>query len=358
MTGGHVESYVGIKASYKYNPFTAGWTSLGEMNNPRWYPTATALPDGSALVIGGQKSGNGPGNLSSYNNEPQVLLPGATSWTSLTAATRHLEYYPFMFVAPNGKVFLAGPDPATAFLDFTGTGAWTDTASTLSGIRRWGSAVMYSPGKVLVVGGASGGWYSYSTPTATAEKIDLTQSPPQWASAGSMPSGPRKLHNATLLPNGTVLVTGGTRGAEGPNNNPGANSPALEAEIWSPTSGWSVKASTRTYRAYHSTALLLPDGRVLYAGGDKAFVTGTGGNAIGQEKTSAEFFSPPYLFNGDDPATRPTITSISPAAVGYSSTIDVATPDPSGITKVTLVTLGSVTHGFNMSQRIYFPSAV
>src|SRR5207248_11490125 len=97
---------------------------------------------------------------------------------------------------------------------------------------------------------------------------------------------------------GKVLVSGGTRGYEDPNTAP--SNPAYACEMWDPTTGtWSTMASLTTIRTYHSVALLLPDGRVLSAGGQ------FGG-------TSAEVYSPPYLFQG----SRPTITS-APTNISY-----------------------------------------
>ena len=93
-------------------------------------------------------------------------------------------------------------------------------------------------------------------------------------------------------------------------------------------------ASTNTYRGYHSTALLLPDGRVLSAGGE---ITGA----------SAEIYSPPYLFNGP----RPTITSVG-STVTYGQTFTVTTPDAASISQVTFIRLPSVTHAFNQNGRL------
>src|SRR5438094_3101266 len=152
-----------------------------------------------------------------------------------------------------------------------------------------------------------------------------------------MVTGGRKLCNATLRADGTVLVTEGSRGTEDPNTRP--TNPAYECELWDPATGtWTQMASLTKIRSYHSIALLLPDGRVLSAGGD------FGG-------ASAEVYSPPYLFNG----ARPTITS-GPSNVGYGSLFFIGTPNPTNITKVTMIPLGSVTHGFNMSQRFLRPS--
>jgi hypothetical protein len=134
-----------------------------------------------------------------------------------------------------------------------------------------------------------------------------------------------------------VLVTGGS-GSAAFNDGAGA---VLAAELWDPaTEAWTTMASMRVKRVYHSTAILLPDGRVLSAGG----TAGTNGVVNNRD---AEIYSPPYLFKGP----RPTITA-APTSVGYGQTFAVQTPDATGIAKVRLVRLSSVTHSFNMNQRI------
>ncbi len=125
-----------------------------------------------------------------------------------------------MFVAPNGKVFCAGASQATRYLDVSGAGSWDFVGNSIYGMRNWGSAVMYEEGRVLVMGGSPCDFYSNTCntyPSATAETINLNSSTPAWQYTGSMTTGARKLHNATLLPDGKVLMTEGTRGTEGPN---------------------------------------------------------------------------------------------------------------------------------------------
>jgi len=104
----------------------------------------------------------------------------------------------------------------------------------------------------------------------------------------------------------------------------------------------------QTPRLYHSTALLLPDGRGLAAGGGRF-------NGVNEptDQLSSETYSPPYLFNkaNDQPAIRPTISS-APATASYGGTIAVQTPDAAQITAVSLIRLGSVTHAFNQNQRL------
>jgi galactose oxidase-like protein len=195
--------------------------------------------------------------------------------------------------------------------------------------RDYGSAVMYEPGKILYVGGGD-------PPTNTAEIIDLNQPVPEWTLTGSMAQARRHL-NATLLPTGEVLVTGGTSGATF--NNPAGAVHA--AELWNPaTRTWTTLASNQVIRIYHATTLLLPDGRVLHTG------SGDGANAANER--NYELFSPPYLFKG----ARPTVTGATPATVAYGETVFVGTPNGASITKVTFLRFGSVTHAFDAGARL------
>jgi hypothetical protein len=154
--------------------------------------------------------------------------------------------------------------------------------------------------------------------------------------------------NATLLADGTVLVTGGTNA--GGFNNPPTDANVLAAERWNPAGGWTQLARQTRYRLYHSNALLLPDGRVLSVGSGQPYASGL------QDDYSGEIFSPPYLFNLDGtPATRPTITK-APASVTYGQSFAIETPNPAAIAKVTFIRLSSVTHATNMNQRLnYLP---
>jgi len=319
--GGHVENGWGLPNASLYDPFTNTRTQLPNMNNGRWYPTGLTLPDGEVLVITGTQDLN-----FTYNTLPQVWT--GKGWRDLTGATSTLSLYPHMHVAPNGQAFLAGPDEMTQYLDTSGTGAWTFVAKRQYANRDYGSSVMYETGKVVIIGGGD-------PSTRTAEVIDLNAPTPAWRFVGSMAS-PRRQLNATVLPDGKVLVTGGVNGT-GFND---TTAPVLAAEMWDPaTENFTPLASMAVGRWYHSTAVLLPDGRVLSAGGD--VVAGSTNTA-----PSAEIYSPPYLFKG----ARPAISS-APANVNYGQTYFVGTPDAASIARVTWVRLSSVTHARNMNQR-------
>ena len=120
----------------------------------------------------------------------------------------------------------------------------------------------------------------------------------------------------------------------------------LTPEVWDPvTEQWTELAPMSKKRLYHSTALLLPDGRIFIGGGGQPAADGETDNF------NAQLFSPPYLFKPDGtPADRPQIQD-APATVGYGQTFDVATAQPGAVARVTLVKLGSMTHAFNQSQR-------
>jgi hypothetical protein len=312
--GGHISNDVGLKNAAVYDPVANVWSRLPDMNAGRWYPTATTLADGSALVVSGNID-----QTVGVNPLPQVWTNG--SWRDLTSAQLSLPYYPMMLLAPSGQVFYAGPEQFSRFLDTTGTGSWTPGATSAGGYRTYGNGVMYEPGKVILIGGGD-------PPLASAEVIDLNQQNPAWQRVGSMATA-RRQQNATLLPDGTVLVTGGSSAAGF--NNSGA--PVFAAELWSPSTGnFTTLSSAARYRGYHSIALLLPDGRVLSSGGDA--------------EPDAEVFSPPYLFKG----ARPSITS-APPNISYGLSFPVTTPNATSISTVSLVRLSTVTHSTNMNQR-------
>ncbi|GDY22270.1 hypothetical protein LBMAG56_36170 [Verrucomicrobiota bacterium] len=312
--GGQLVLLYGLKDNAVFNAFTGTWTRSSRLNYARWYPSATLLPNGDILTVSGLDENSVAVPI------PEVYEAAAGRWRALSDAPLTLPWYPRSFVAPNGKVFVA--TLISRYLDTAGTGNWTVVAKRLvPGRDDYGSAVMYEPGKVVYIGGGD-------PPVNSCEIIDLNQPSPTWQYTGSM-ARPRRQHNTTLLPDGKVLATGGSS-AYGIDTESGKN---LFAEIWDPATGkWTVLAPQQVYRGYHSSALLLPDGRVLSGGGNG--------------HPDSEVFSPPYLFRG----ARPSITA-APATIGYTDSFTINTPDAADITKVTLTALGSSTHAQNWGQR-------
>ncbi len=321
VAGGHISNNVGLPAAVIYDPVANDWTKLPSMNAGRWYPSEQVLPNGDVLVVSGDTDLTVGEDIL-----PQVWQAASASWRSLTNAQLTLGLYPTLSLAPNGQVFNSGPSVTTRYLNTTGTGAWTTVGNHIfTGYRDYDSMVMYQPGKILVAGGSD-------PATNTAEVIDLTQAAPAWRNTAAMSYARRQL-NALMLPDGKVLVTGGTGGPGF--SNPDPTLAVYAAEEWDPaTEHWTTLASATVPRLYHSISMLLPDGRVL----------STGGNSY----TQSEYFSPPYLFAGP----RPTITS-APASVSNGQTFFVGTPDAANITQVSWVRMPSVTHTYSMSQAFF-----
>jgi hypothetical protein len=339
VAGGHdctSTTFIGTAIANVFDPATNQWTFLPDMHDRRWYPTVTTLPDGRALVTAGSAQ-----NTLDYDPHPEIYDPVSNTWTLLTTPTQVIPNYSFEFVLPNGNVLAAGSDEAKmATYQFN---VATQTYSVVDPtVLDAGSAVMYQPGKIMKTGSSylsappdNGG----STPSAaTTYVIDMNQANPAWQQTASMAHARTHL-NLTILPDDTVLATGGSSDIGGVNP---AN--AVEAaELWSPTTHtWTTMASEQVPRLYHSTALLLPDGRVAVAGGGHNFF-----NSIAYP--NAEIYSPAYLFKG----ARPTITS-APSTLAFGNSFFVGTPDGANIASVALVRNGSVTHSFNMDQE-YIP---
>ncbi len=325
VAGGHFAVGQGQPFAATYDPFAPSWSMAPEMNAGRWYPTATTLADGGALVLaGGDEEG-------AANTLPQIYRPERLTWDGLPEAERVLPYYPFVFQAPDGRAIVAGPDAMARRLELVPPGDWSALADSGHGLRSYGSAVSYGDGRILLAGGGD-------PPVAATETIDLTQAHPAFRELPPMSSA-RRHFNLTLLPDGSALAIGGSSAA-GFNNATGA---VLSTELWQPaTESWSTLAPIAVPRLYHSIALLLPDGRVLSAGGGHPSDAEHGD----PDHFDGQVFSPPYLFRGP----RPTILA-APAVVRYGTTFELTFGPDAPVAAVTWLRLGSTTHGFDMNQR-------
>jgi hypothetical protein len=330
LAGGNKDQQLnGIVQTTLFDPSASSnpWSGGPDMAAGRWYPTVTALNNGEMLITSGRV------------NTPEVRkLDGALR--SLSTASLGLPLYPWMDVAPNGRAFYSGPDNNLRALDTGGTGSW-QTFGTRDGFNRdYGSHALFDIGKMLVAGGGS-------PATNDARVVDLNGSTPQVTPTAPM-ANPRRQHNLTVLADGTVLATGGLSSSASLVD---LNAGVYPAEQWNPATGqWKTLASMQVTRQYHSTALLLPDGRVLSSGGG---ICGTC-DQVHYLAKNAEIFSPPYLFQADGtPAPRPVIGS-APTATTYGASFDIGTANPASVNKVALVRVGAVTHSVNMEQR-YIP---
>jgi galactose oxidase len=343
--GGHLADGHGLNQATVYDPAANTWTPTSVMNNGRWYPTGIALPSGAILVLGGSYFDPTHTPPVPHNLIPQIWSNG--NFTSIASMPDDAvaDLYPRMHVASTGILYMTSL-VQTWSLDVSGGGTWTALPNVArhNGLSDYATSVPYDVDRVLFVGGGN-------PPTAKAETIDLSQAQPAWVAADPM-NFPRRQHNATILPDGTVLVTGGTRG--GGFNDLDLGQPVHIAELWDPKTGqWTMLAAEQTDRCYHSTAVLLPDGRVLSAGGGEFILNeGTAQQVANNPQDThydAQVFCPPYLFKGP----RPQITS-APDSVHYGGTFEIGTAQPEQIAAISLIRLSSVTHSFNAGQRINF----
>ena len=316
----------GVVSAVNFNTESNVLSKAADMSFARWYPTSIILPDGDILVSGGRDA-----QLREIVT-PEVYSPANDQWRSLfgVQTTDYGYFYPKLWVVPDGRVFglqgnrmfyITAAEQGT----LTAVGFLPDVSMGTSA-----TAVMYRPGKILQVSGDS------ATTTNGALLVDVTGSGPIFRETTSLTEVGRLWADSVVLPNGKVMVVGGSaviNEAEGVSYRP---------EVWDPsTEQWSLMAASQRMRLYHSTAILLKDGRILVSGG------GSPGPVVNK---NAEIFSPPYLFDETGLAERPTISS-APDEAPYGINISVSHPDSDKISRVTLVKTSAVTHSINMDQR-------
>jgi hypothetical protein len=377
------------------------WESIGRISGGRWYPTCTLLPDGRVFIISGSSD-----DQQNYNNQNPTCetippLSGEPQYLHFLVEAWPYHSFPFVFVLPSGSLFIFVKD----------SGYFLRLEMDEFQKERWavesGPQLMQEPAKhypnnatsvllpllpdedpkkayaaeVLLIGGAGANIYPHFANDAIPQigghthEVDALsncfklnvypQVDAAWRPVKSM-RNPRVMPDGVLLPDGTVLVVNGVkRGFAGGNPATGPVLPehaAREAEQYDPVKDeWRTLAEAKCTRLYHSTALLLPDARVLVAGSDhQVNVDRPRRVPDGRERNEAiasgyeyqvEVFSPPYLFT-DTP--RPVIEHVQECvAYGEQFAIRVRDlPEMAGQDlKAAFLLPGSVTHNNNMSQR-------
>ena len=345
VVGGHDgKDGIGLNQACVYNWKEDLWTAVKEVSGGRWYPSLITRPDGSVLLMSGSATGD-------PNLVTQVW--DTKEWRTLTTPEKGVfNLFPRLYLAPKNQVFIAGTLKISRFLDLNangGLGSWSNSANSpfREAQREYAASAMYRPGKIIYISGGGG---DNEVPSRTVQLIDLndtTKTPLKWEMANTI-NKPRRHHFATVLPDGTVLVTGGTEAAGF--NTVGPGNEVHEPELWTPSDDvkvpgtWTTMAPETDGRCYHHTALLLRNGTVLSAGSGE-----WDPNMVKFSLISAQIFSPPYMFKGKSP----TIGNV-PEEIDYRTTFTITVGANDAIAKVSWTRLGSLTHCINMNQSFSF----
>jgi uncharacterized delta-60 repeat protein len=276
-----------VASAELYDPKTGKFTKTGAMSTAREFHTATLLSDGRVLIAGGMYSDGKPHGISPLLVTAEIYDP-KTGTFSPTGSMIEPRAQQTATLLSDGRVLIAcgedanGTPITSAELFDPKTGSFSPTGSA-SAARN--TANLLPDGRVLMVGITGG-------VTSSAELYEPASG--TFSQAGSMVT-PRYTQTATLLADGRVLVTGES-----------------SAELYDPASGTFSRAGTMTIASSGYTATLLRDGRVLMAGGAV--------DQYGKPVTSAELYQPPSIPSPSGiPSPAPT-ASASSAAPRFSMT--------------------------------------
>ncbi|KAG4955183.1 hypothetical protein AAZX31_14G201500 [Glycine max] len=352
---------------------TCDWLELPSdtLSARRWYSTNHLLPDGRQIIIGGRRQFN-------YEFFPKTHTRAKNAYSLpflVQTNDPHEEnnLYPFVFLNVDSTLFIFANNRAILF-DFTKNAVVRTFPTVPHGDPRCypstGSAVLlplrnpYSEAEVLVCGGAPRGSYNeakkgnFLGALNTCARIKITDPDPKWV-IETMPKA-RVMGDMILLPNGNVLIINGA--GSGSAGWEFARDPVLNPVVYNPDkstgSRFEILVESNTPRMYHSTAILLRDGRVLVAGSNP-HIGYNFSNVMFPTELSVEAFYPPYLESGYDDV-RPRIVfpeSEARTKVTYGEKVKVRVQVAGGslvrsLVRVTVSAPPFNTHSFSMNQRM------
>ena len=324
------------------------WKPLENMaSGGRWYPTTLAL--GNGTIFSAMGSATNVRNPDVWSAESGWRVLNGIDFLSLRSRRTRQNWFPLLSQAPNGDIFHFWDPIETHYISTDGNGSSLSAHSLHDSTEHAGGVqVMYDEGKLLNSGSNDGTWRAGTDITKSAFTIDLNGGTPVISSTQPM-IHQRKYHNFVLLPTGEVMAIGGNTTGDKFRD----NGSVLEAEIWNPDTGqWRLTAPMSVPRDYHSTALLLTDGRVITAGGGYA----AGDTHSPGTHQDAQLYYPSYLYNeSGELAQRPVITTATDSVTHGGSFLVTSA---SNIEKFTLIRLAAVTHSVNTDQRFLEPAFI
>jgi hypothetical protein len=332
------DPFQGLSSALMFDPMTQEWTTKASMNSGRWYPTVLTLGSGRIFAISGLDAA---GRL---DVQPEIYA-SSFGWKQFPSTASRIPMYAHLFLMGDERLFYSGAN-------MSGNGGVTPRILTLpnnfsrpigetlvAGLAAADSAdqaasVLLPPAqdqRVMILGGGMAMSGTNGMGTARVAIADLSAPAPVYAPAPSLHSA--RMHvSAVLLPDRTVLACNGSAMGEDASASP------LPAEIYNPsTNSWTVDATPTVPRVYHSIALLLPDGRVVTAGGNPQ---------RGVDELRIEIYRPWYMDQ-----QRPAIQSAT-QSISYGRTLSIQTPQAASIKWVSLIRPGAPTHSMDTEQRL------
>ncbi|MEU1075055.1 MULTISPECIES: kelch motif-containing protein [unclassified Streptomyces] len=341
------KDFQGIRDAYEFDPVAERYITVDPMNEARWYPTLTTLPDGKVLALSGLDD---IGQLVPGKNE--VYDPKTKKWT-YTKGIRQFPTYPAVFLLQSGKLFYSGSNAGYGPDDVgRDPGIWDFRSNKFTKIpglsdpleMETSGTVLLPPAqdeKYMVIGG--GGVGESAKASKKTRVVDLKDPHPSFKDGPSLSDGTR-YPEASVLPDDTMLISGGSRDYRGRG---GSN--LHQARIYDAKTGTMRRvADPEVGRNYHSGSLLLPDGRVVTFGGDSLFAD-KDDTKPGVFEQRIEIYTPPYLYKGGDsarPALGPGPTSLALGGSGVFPTKDAAT-----VKTARLIRPSATTHVTDIDQR-------
>lgn len=355
----------GIADVWLYEWQTNQWRRLSDMAHGRWYPTVIQLPDRTFMASMGEFCDGPIGNCTITQNRAPDLwstIPGqpADLLSNLPQAPQDV-FYPHLFVRPqDGRVFYAPAGRVGEDLRWQSalydplTLVWEPFAPIPNGFPnvRWSySSCVMMDGRIYRSGGHRTSGSSEDASKACVS-LDLNSENPQWQVLPDMQLR-RTNHCLVALPDGRILAMGGNlrgdRMAASECSTPEVFDTEASNPSWSLVQSLQGAGQPKIGRGYHLTSLLLPDARVVVAGGEPEFYN----LPSWPTQRTAQFYTPQYgsLPNWAD--FRPQIVGDHPSEIRYGRPfcLDVDLSSGRNLSRIRLVSLGSVTHAFNMNQQ-------
>jgi hypothetical protein len=338
------KDFQGIREAYEFDPVAEKYITVDPMHEARWYPTLTTLDDGKVLALSGLDE---IGQI--VPGKDEIYDPKTRKW-KYTGIVRKFPTYPAVFLLNDGKLFYSGSNAGYGPADIgRDPGIWdlaTNRFQKIPGLSdademETSATIRLPPAqdeKFMVIGG--GGVGESERSSEKSRLVDLKDPDPEFRDGASLDEGTR-YPSATLLPDDSVLVTGGSddyRGRGGSN--------VLQARLYdAKTDRYKRVADPAVGRNYHSGSVLLPDGRIMIFGSDSLYAD-RANSRPGVFEQRIEIYTPPYLYRG----SRPELTA-GPKRLRRGGTGMFTTSRGSTITSAKLMRPSAVTHVTDTDQR-------